>query len=61
MRRKLIDAYWKRRLKMNIKEMYKQKLTTAEEAVKLVEDGWRVIFSAGDRSAAYTYVSPGQA
>jgi 4-hydroxybutyrate CoA-transferase len=29
---------------MNINEMYKQKLTTADEAVKLVEDGWRVIF-----------------
>lgn len=24
---------------MNFKEMYKQKLTTAEEAVKLVQDG----------------------
>lgn len=29
---------------MNIKEMYKQKLTTAEEAVKLVQDNWRVTF-----------------
>jgi len=29
---------------MNFKEMYKQKLTTAEEAVKLVQDGWSVAF-----------------
>ena len=29
---------------MNVKELYKQKLTTAEEAVKLVQDGWRVTF-----------------
>lgn len=28
---------------MNIKEMYKLKLTTADEAVKLIEDGWRVM------------------
>ena len=29
---------------MNFKDVYKQKLTTAEEAVKLVQDGWRVAF-----------------
>jgi acyl-CoA hydrolase len=27
---------------VNYKDIYQQKLTTPEEAVKLVEDGWRV-------------------